>query len=116
VNLNYEVNLKTLPKINETISVTSYRIIQECLTNISRHAKAKNVDIQIDYIKKNTSSAVIDITVKDDGVGFSKTHRDGFGLSGMRERINEIHGKINITSEANRGVKLNIQLPITRKK
>jgi signal transduction histidine kinase len=54
--------------------------------------------------------------VKDDGVGFSKTHRDGFGLSGMRERINEIHGKINITSDTNRGVKLNIQLPITRKK
>jgi signal transduction histidine kinase len=34
----------------------------------------------------------------------------------MRERINEIHGKINITSDTNRGVKLNIQLPITRKK
>jgi two-component system sensor histidine kinase UhpB len=116
VNLHYEVNLKTLPKLNETISVTSYRIIQECLTNISRHAKAKNVDIRIDYIKKKTSRAFIDITVIDDGVGFSKTHRDGFGLSGMRERINEIHGKINITSDTNRGVKLNVQLPMTRKK
>jgi len=116
VNLNYEVNLKTLPKLNETISVTSYRIIQECLTNISRHARAKNVEIRIDYIKKKTSSAFIDITVIDDGVGFSKTHRDGFGLSGMRERINEIHGKISIVSDINQGVKLNIQLPMTRKK
>jgi two-component system sensor histidine kinase UhpB len=116
VNLNYEVNLKTLPKISETISVTSYRIIQECLTNISRHAKAKNVDIRIDYIKKKTSSAFIEIAVNDDGVGLSKTHRDGFGLSGMRERINEIHGKISIVSDINQGVKLNIQLPITRKK
>ena len=52
----------------------------------------------------------------DDGVGLSKAHRDGFGLSGMRERINEIHGKINIASHTNRGVKLSIQLPITRKK
>jgi len=59
---------------------------------------------------------VIDITVKDDGVGLRKSHQDGFGLSGMRERINEIHGKINIVSTINRGVKLNIQLPITRKK
>jgi len=116
VNLNYEVNLKTLPKISETISVTSYRIIQECLTNISRHAKAKNVEIHIDYSKKKTSSALIDITVIDDGVGLSKSHQDGFGLSGMRERINEIHGKINITSKMNQGVQLNIQLPITRKK
>ena len=109
-------SLKALPKINETISITSYRIIQECLTNITRHAKAKNVDIHINYIKKNKSIAVIDIKVNDDGVGLSKTHRDGFGLSGMRERINEIHGKINIVSNINRGVKLNIQLPITRKK
>ena len=59
---------------------------------------------------------MIDIKVVDDGVGFNKSHRDGFGLSGMRERINEIDGKINITSEINQGVQFNIQLPITRKK
>jgi two-component system sensor histidine kinase UhpB len=117
IHLRCQLNLNALPKkIGETISVTSYRIIQECLTNISRHAKAKNVEIHIDYIKKNTSSAFIDIKVIDDGVGLSKSHQDGFGLSGMRERINEIHGKINIASHINRGVKLNIQLPITRKK
>ena len=54
--------------------------------------------------------------VIDDGIGFSKSHRDGFGLSGMRERINEINGKINIMSELNQGVKLKIQLPILKKK
>ena len=59
---------------------------------------------------------MIDLHVQDDGVGFKKSHRDGFGLSGMRERINEIHGRINIAGDINRGVKLNIQLPITRKK
>ncbi len=59
---------------------------------------------------------MIGIEVVDDGVGFNKSHRDGFGLSGMRERINEIDGKINITSNINQGVQLNIQLPITRKK
>jgi two-component system, NarL family, sensor histidine kinase UhpB len=116
INLHYQVNLKALAKINETLSITSYRIIQECLTNISRHAKAKNVEININYYKKNTSSTFIDIEVIDDGVGFSKSHRDGFGLSGMRERINEINGKINIMSELNQGVKLKIQLPILKKK
>ena len=59
---------------------------------------------------------MIDIKVIDDGVGFNKLHRDGFGLSGMRERINEIDGKINITSDIKQGVQLNIQLPIARKK
>jgi two-component system sensor histidine kinase UhpB len=116
INLHYQINLKALPKINETVSVTSYRIIQECLTNISRHAKAKNVEIRVTCIKKNRSSTMIDIEVIDDGVGFNKSHRDGFGLTGMRERINAINGKINIVSEINHGVKFNIQLPIFMKK
>ena len=116
INLHYQINLKALPRINETISITSYRIIQECLTNITRHAKAKNVDIHINYIKKNKSIAMINIEVIDDGVGFNKSHRDGFGLSGMRERIYEIDGKINITSNINQGVQFNIQLPVIRKK
>ena len=59
---------------------------------------------------------MIDIEVIDDGVGFNKTHKDGFGLSGMRERINEINGKINTTSNFNQGVQFNIQLPLRRKK
>jgi two-component system sensor histidine kinase UhpB len=116
VNLHYQVNLKALPKISETIAITSYRIIQECLTNITRHAKAKDVEIHINYIKKNKSIAMINIEVIDDGVGFNKSHRDGFGLSGMRERIYEIDGKINITSNINQGVQFNIQLPVIRKK
>jgi len=116
INLHYEINLKGLPKTNEIVSVTSYRIIQECLTNIARHAKAKNIEIRVAYIKKNRSSTMIDIEVVDDGVGFNKSHRDGFGLTGMRERINEINGKIEITSEVNQGVRFNIQLPIFKKK
>jgi two-component system sensor histidine kinase UhpB len=116
INLHYQINLKGLPKTNEIVSVTSYRIIQECLTNISRHAKAKNVEIRVAYIKKNRLNSMIDIEVIDDGVGFNKSHRDGFGLTGMRERINEMNGKIDITSEINQGVRFNIQLPIFKKK
>jgi signal transduction histidine kinase len=59
---------------------------------------------------------MINIEVIDDGVGFNKSHCDGFGLSGMRERIYEIDGKINITSNINQGVQFNIQLPVIRKK
>ncbi len=112
INLNYEINLKGLPKTNEIIPVTTYRIIQECLTNISRHAKAKNIGIKIQFIKKNPSLKIIDIHIKDDGVGLSKLHRDGFGISGMRERIREVNGKIKIISEQNQGLTLHIQLPI----
>lgn len=114
INLQYQINLKGLPKTNEIISITTYRIIQECLTNISRHAKAKHVEIQIQCIKKNVASKMIDIHVKDDGIGLSKSHRDGFGLSGMRERIHEVSGNIKIVSEVNQGVSLHIQLPLKR--
>ena len=114
MNLQYQVNLKGLPKTNEIISVTTYRIIQECLTNISRHAKAKYVAIEIQLIKKNGASKMIDIHVKDDGIGLSKSHRDGFGLSGMRERIHEVNGNIKIVSEVNQGVSLHIQLPLKK--
>jgi signal transduction histidine kinase len=74
------------------------------------------VEIHINYIKKNKSIAMINIEVIDDGVGFNKSHRDGFGLSGMRERIYEINGKINIASNINQGVQFNIQLPVIEKK
>ncbi len=114
IRLDYQVDLKGLPRITETLSITTYRIIQECLTNISRHAKAKHVDIKIQFFKKNVSSKMIDIHVEDDGVGFKKSHRDGFGLSGMRERIHEVNGSIKIKSEVHQGVSLDIQLPLKR--
>ena len=114
IRLDYQVDLKGLPRITETLSITTYRIIQECLTNISRHAKAKHVDIKIQFFKKNVSSKMIDIHVEDDGVGFKKSHRDGFGLSGMRERIHELNGSIKIKSEVHQGVSLDIQLPLKR--
>ena len=114
IRLDYQVDLKGLPRITETLSITTYRIIQECLTNISRHAKAKHVDIKIQFVKKNVSSKMIDIHVQDDGVGFKKSHRDGFGLSGMLERIHEVNGSIKIKSEVHQGVSLDIQLPLKR--
>ena len=113
INLQYQMNLKAAPKIKESISIAMYRIIQECLTNISRHAKARHVEIDIHLIKKTKFQTFIDIHVMDDGVGFKKSHRDGFGLSGMRERIHEMNGKMKVESSLNRGVSFNIQLPIS---
>jgi len=114
IKLQHDIQLKVLPKLNEKITVATYRIIQECLTNISRHAKAKHVDIQIKYHQKNKSNRFIDINIQDDGIGFSKSHRDGFGLLGIKERIHEIHGKINIVSNSKLGTNFTIQLPLEK--
>ena len=114
IKLQYDLKLKSLPKLNETVSVATYRIIQECLTNISRHAKAKQVNILIHYQVKNKSNRFIEISIDDDGIGFSKSHRDGFGLLGIKERIYEMHGKINIVSKPKLGTRLTIQLPLQK--
>ena len=52
------------------------------------------------------------MTIQDDGVGFPKSHRDGFGLLGIKERIYEIKGNIQILSKPKFGTTLTIQLPI----
>ena len=114
IKLQFDIKLKSLPKFTENISVTTYRILQECLTNISRHAKAKHVDIHIEYQSKNKFNRLIYINIHDDGMGFSKSHRDGFGLLGIKERIHEMNGKINIVSQSKRGTTLTIQLPIRK--
>jgi two-component system sensor histidine kinase UhpB len=114
IKLQLDLKLKSLPKLNETILVSTYRIVQECLTNISRHAKAKHVNILIHYQVKNKSNRFIDISIDDDGIGFSKSHRDGFGLMGIKERIYEMHGKMNIVSKPKLGTKLTIQLPLQK--
>jgi two-component system sensor histidine kinase UhpB len=114
IKLQLDLKLKSLPKLNETISVSTYRIVQECLTNISRHAKAKHVNIIVHYQVKNKSNRFIDISIDDDGIGFSKSHRDGFGLLGIKERIYEMHGKMNIVSKPKLGTRLTIQLPLQK--
>jgi two-component system sensor histidine kinase UhpB len=114
IKLQYDVQLKSLPTLSETISIATYRIIQECLTNISRHAKAKHVDIYVEYQSKNKSNRLIYINIHDDGIGFSKSHRDGFGLLGIKERIHEMNGKISIESKPKFGTILTIQLPIQK--
>ncbi|NDH09772.1 MAG: HAMP domain-containing protein, partial [Gammaproteobacteria bacterium] len=103
IKLQHDIELKNLPKLNERIAIAAYRIMQECLTNISRHAKAKRVDIKVKYQIKNKSNRFIDINIHDDGIGFSKSHHDGFGLLGIKERIHEIQGKINIVSNSKLG-------------
>ena len=114
IKLQYDVQLKGLPTLSETISIATYRIIQECLTNISRHAKAKHVDILVEYQSKNKSNRLIYINIHDDGIGFSRSHRDGFGLLGIKERIHEMNGKINIVSKPKFGATLTMQLPIQK--
>lgn len=102
---------KFLDGIDNDIKIVLYRVFQEGLTNVVKHAKAKNI-----YISFITESNGIKMFIIDDGVGMRKRSKrkgksEGLGLLGMEERLNIIGGSIDINSNYKKGTKLIITTP-----
>lgn len=94
------------------IEAAIYRVVQEALSNVARHAKAKTVNIRM-----ARESGNVVLLVEDDGVGMSEhgpRDRQTFGLQGITERIGMLGGKVRITSAKGRGTKLEIKVPAAR--
>jgi signal transduction histidine kinase len=111
-NLVIEVKAEPDGRLLPSVETALYRIIQEALTNATRHSKAKNVWIQLDE-----DSGKIVCSIRDDGIGFQaqphlpETGQKGLGLIGIRERLSAIGGTLQITSEPGRGTSLLIVVP-----
>lgn len=97
-DIKASVNIKGLDaNLTETQNIAIYRLVQECLTNISRHAQAKH--ISIDIIKTTKSGkAGLQVSIQDDGKGFNTKKTEGLGLPGMRERVEGLGGALSIQS------------------
>lgn len=101
-------------RVDEKIEKALYRITQEALSNILKHSKAKNVNIQI--IKHDD---LLSLTIDDDGVGFdiTKVSNDvkykGIGLFSMKERVFAFNGVFQLNSEVNNGAEILIDIPLT---
>ncbi len=101
-------------EIKPVISLTVFRIVQEAINNIIKHAGAKSVSISLEFLEKN-----LKLYIYDDGAGFDteklKVRTDdmsgGFGLFSMKERVELLGGVFNISSEPGRGTRLNIAIP-----
>lgn len=95
-------------ELSSEMSTTIFRIVQESLTNIMRHAKAKNVDIKL---QQEGESYLLEIV--DDGVGFDTTvtKRKSFGLVGMRERALVLGAAFNVISAVGKGTTISIRIP-----
>ena len=100
-----------LGDINEITAITAYRIVQECLTNITKYANARLVTIKIER-----SADYLKILVKDNGQGLDpQLISQGFGLAGMRERVEGLGGSFKLTSNLDAGVHIEASLPINIK-
>ncbi len=82
----------------EGISICFYRIAQEALQNVARHAQAKTVHVEL---RQNADRLVL--SVHDDGIGFDMENVRGLGTVGMEERLRQIGGVLRVTSQPGRG-------------
>jgi signal transduction histidine kinase len=90
------------------VEATIYRITQEALNNVLKHAQARSVDVRV-----VEADGRIDITVRDDGDGFDPHARaNGFGLVGMRERIALVGGEIDVESSPGNGTTVHATIPV----
>jgi PAS domain S-box-containing protein len=91
-----------LPHLPDEISISLYRILQEGLTNIAKHAQATAVNVQL-----TRNGTEIWLTISDNGQGFDfQSPTDGIGLLGMRERLDLLNGKLTISAEPGKGASL----------
>jgi len=109
VNVHIEGEYRALPQIVKT---GLFRIVQEALTNVVKHADADTANVHLRYGKEN-----ITLDVVDDGVGFSlavasmDTKRPSWGLVGMEERANELGGKFSVASQPGKGTRVQVVIP-----
>lgn len=119
-------NSADLSSVQGEIGVALYRVVQECLTNIARHANARHTLIEVTQVAEapgadlrpdhaSSNPARIRATVADDGCGFAPSAAAGcgFGLTGIRERVGALGGTCRIDSDLGRGTRVSVEMPLS---
>jgi signal transduction histidine kinase len=98
---------RTTQRLDPELETAVYRIIQESLTNAARHARADRVDVSV--IQRGGE---VNLTVADDGQGFDEdVPSEGFGLTGMRERVALANGRLELSSSSE-GTVVTVSVPV----
>ncbi|MES9972118.1 MAG: ATP-binding protein [Candidatus Thiodiazotropha sp.] len=106
-NLRYQIQ-DEFHLEDEAIQLALYRVLQECLTNISRHANATEVSIRL-----TENEATYSLEVVDNGKGFDVLQqRSSFGISGMQQRVESVNGEMDIQSKPYKGTSIKIKIPL----
>ena len=94
--------------IPKAISYQLFRIVQECLTNVMKHAEASQVKVSLFNDNKR-----IELKVSDNGKGLpAEVKSHGFGIRGMQERVESMHGNLEIQSSPGNGTNLQVTIPL----
>jgi signal transduction histidine kinase len=102
------LNAEGIDHLSTETSAVAFRIVQEALTNVVRHARARRADVTL--VAKARRLA---ITVSDDGIGLpSGDGRQGFGLIGIRERVTTLAGRLDLKARPGGGTTLAVSLPL----
>jgi len=97
--------------VSEDVALAIFRLVQESLTNIAKHAGATKATVQL--WRANANSIVV--TVSDDGIGFDvETPTQGLGLIGMQERISALGGHFILDAVSGRGTRVEASIPVTQ--
>jgi signal transduction histidine kinase len=110
-SIKVEGKIDDVPRhVPQDVALCLFRVTQEALHNVSRHAQATMVDVSL-----RQSEAGLELTVTDNGVGFQSAEelqRPTLGLSSMRERVRLLGGRMTVQSEPNRGTTLSVWVPL----
>jgi len=104
LNANFRVS-GTMRTLTPQTNLTLYRAGQEALTNVAKHANATTVNVRLNY-----GDDRIRLTINDNGVGASESE-GGFGLLGIRERVQLLNGSVRVTTDAGKGFILEVEVP-----
>ncbi|MCW5853310.1 MAG: sensor histidine kinase, partial [Anaerolineae bacterium] len=103
----------SLPPLPAAVEVAAYRIAQEALTNVVRHAQATHCAVTLSLGPDEQAPTALCLDIVDDGIGLPDGHSTGVGLLSMRERAEELGGACAIERRAEGGTAVHARLPLT---
>jgi len=113
-NPNVQCRLEMAPHagaVDDATGIAAYRVVQEALTNVTRHAGAGRVEVGVG-LTDAPKGRTLNISVRDDGIGADSRPQPGYGLMGMRERVEALGGALSIETAPGRGFAVSATIPL----
>jgi two-component system sensor histidine kinase UhpB len=115
-NPELQLNLSCSDEVDgleQKITIQVFRIVQECITNIVRHAQAEQAVICLEIVPQVASGEQLRLQVTDNGKGYAPEQvKMGFGLLGMRERIKSLGGEFRLQTRPQQGMNIIVTIPL----